>query len=440
MNFFISISAILYIAILLLAEFLFLWPCPRRSHFFVRLPINCLCFCGIVFALGMAGEWMNLLVDNDPLFVTVFTLFFFIVVFFLSVPLILSCWKISLRTAVFYAAAGYSVEHISNSVAQILRYLLTSFLGQIDLNVDRIVFSVFVKALIVLIFYFFVIAPFAKKNRMNTKDNRILAVSLVNIIICIILSIFRTYGMGGEINRFTTNVICCAYAILGCCLCLFMQLGIFRESSLLEDNLALEQLLKDEAKKHELSKSTVDLINIKVHDLKYQLHRIENNGGEATKKMLDDIYRSFAIYDSIVKTGNEVFDIIVMNVWPLLSKNNIQFTYMVDGEALSVLQSADISSLFGNLIDNAIESVLKEAEEKRVISLNVHRERQFLFIHIHNACGVEPEFENGLPVTTKNDTRYHGFGVRSVCYLVEKYNGVVRMSWAEGVYSVDIII
>ena len=439
MKFWISISVILYITILLESEFLLLLPCPKKKRFALRFVLSSALFYAVCFGLGVVAEWLSVLFTGFELYDTLSTLIFFTVVFFLSIPLILFCWKVDLRTAFFYATAGYCMEHMSNAFVGIVRFVLELFFT-IPLVVDRIVLSILLKGIIVVLLYRFIAYPFRKKNRMNTHDNRILVLSMVNSFICIILSVFRLYGFGETVNHFTSTVICGLYAIFACMLCLLMQLGIFRESSLLEDNLALEQLLKDEAKKHELSKSTVDLINIKVHDLKYQLHCIENNGGEATKEVLDEIYESFAIYDSMVKTGDEVFDIIIMNIWPLLIKNNIQFTYMVDGEALSVLQSTDISSLFGNLIDNAIECVLKEAEEKRVISLNVHKERQFLFIHIHNACTVSPEFENGLPVTTKNDTRYHGIGVRSIRYLIEKYNGAVKMSWEDGVYSVDIII
>ena len=435
----ISISVILYITILLESEFLLLLPCPRKKRFLLRFLFSSALFYAICFGLGVIAEWLSALISKFELYDTLSALTFFTLVFFLTIPLILFCWKVDLRTTFFYATAGYCMEHISNALVGIVQFVLKLFFT-VPLLVNWIVFSILLKGIIVFLLYRFIAYPFRKKNRMNTHDNRILVLSIVNSFICIILSVFRSYGFGKTVNEFTSTIICGLYAIFSCMLCLLMQLGIFRESSLLEDNLALEQLLNDQAKKHELSKSTVDLINIKVHDLKYQLHRIENNGGEATKEVIDEICESFAIYDSMVKTGNEVFDIIMMNIWPLLIKNNIQFTYMVDGEALSVFQSTDISSLFGNLIDNAIESVLKEEEEKRIISLNVHRERQFLLIHIHNNCTVSPEFENGLPVTTKNDTRYHGFGVRSIRYLVDKYNGVVKMSWAEDVYSVDIIL
>ena len=63
-----------------------------------------------------------------------------------------------------------------------------------------------------------------------------------------------------------------------------------------------------------------------------------------------------------------------------------------------------------------------------------------LLIHIHNQCSAAPTFKDGLPVTTKGDTRYHGYGMRSVRYLVDKYRGEMRATWENGVFSVDLLL
>ena len=87
------------------------------------------------------------------------------------------------------------------------------------------------------------------------------------------------------------------------------------------------------------------------------------------------------------------------------------------------MEDMDISALFGNILDNAIESVQKlNEQEKRLIHLSVAKQKQFLRIRCENYCEEQLKFENGMPVTTKKDRRFHGFGMKSI----KKYGGEIR--------------
>lgn len=440
MTFLIVRSALVYLTTLLFGEALFLIRLPRRSRFVPKVVICVAVYYAFGFGLGCLAELYDTYLSDGDIGNNVFQVFYFLVLFSFSVPLIVICWRIKFRDAVFYAVAGYSLEHISQMFIGIILYFVGITGAEIHYVARLLLFNVLSKLIIIFGVFIIYVYPALKSNRINISDNRILAVSVINLIICLILSVFKGYGFGNPVNGFTSSVICGSYAVFGCFLCLGLQMGIFREKNLQEDNVTLEKLLHEEAQKHELSKNTVDLINIKCHDLKYRLRKLENDPKSVDKEILDDLYKTVSIYDSITKTGNEVLDVVIMNFWSVFSKYNMQFTYMVDGSALSVMRPVDISSLFGNLLDNATECVLREKEDERIISMSVHKEKQMLIIHIHNTCTTPPVFEDGLPVTTKDDKEYHGFGVRSVRYLVKKYNGNVQMSWKDNVFSVDIII
>lgn len=45
----------------------------------------------------------------------------------------------------------------------------------------------------------------------------------------------------------------------------------------------------------------------------------------------------------------------------------------------------------------------------------------------------------GLPLTTKEDKNFHGFGVRSIWYIVEKYKGDLLMRTSQERFLVDIL-
>lgn len=101
----------------------------------------------------------------------------------------------------------------------------------------------------------------------------------------------------------------------------------------------------------------------------------------------------------------------------------------------------DISALFGNALDNAMESVVKiEDPEQRLIHLQVSRQKNFVHISVENRYAGQLRFIHGLPVTSKKDHRYHGFGVRSIRQTAAKYGGSTTISSEEGWFRLNILI
>ena len=100
----------------------------------------------------------------------------------------------------------------------------------------------------------------------------------------------------------------------------------------------------------------------------------------------------------------------------------------------------ELYSLLGNALDNAIEATTREKDvERRIITLHAAARGNLMTIHVENPCEKEPLFMDGLPLTSKPDTDYHGYGMRSMRYLCEKYKGVLTTSWVEGIFSLDIL-
>ena len=100
----------------------------------------------------------------------------------------------------------------------------------------------------------------------------------------------------------------------------------------------------------------------------------------------------------------------------------------------------DLYTIFGNAMDNAIECVKNlPKQEKRQIDVLIHRQHQFLIVQIMNPVEEELEFEDNLPVTTKHDKAYHGYGLRSIKNSVKKYNGVFQVKIKDGCFCLKIL-
>ena len=103
------------------------------------------------------------------------------------------------------------------------------------------------------------------------------------------------------------------------------------------------------------------------------------------------------------------------------------------------IREADLYTLFGNAIDNAAEAVMKLPEEKRVISLTTGETGELFSVNIRNFYRGSVSFEGGLPVTTKGDSDYHGFGMKSIKRIVEKYGGDLSVVAGDGVFNLNML-
>ena len=189
----------------------------------------------------------------------------------------------------------------------------------------------------------------------------------------------------------------------------------------------LERVIRVMGEQQQLSRESMDIINRKCHDIKHQLRALmEMEDGVERRKYLEEIRGAMSIYDAVYQTGNAALDTVLREKALLCQEYEIKFSCMADGKALEFMDTLDVYALFGNALDNAVESVMREADkEKRLINMRITKQMQILYIHLDNYCREPVRFEDGLPVTSKKDRENHGFGLRSIRHIAEKYDGEV---------------
>ena len=144
-------------------------------------------------------------------------------------------------------------------------------------------------------------------------------------------------------------------------------------------------------------------------------------------------------YEAQNKTGNKTLDTLLTAKSLKCQDLGITLTCVADGALLDFFKPTDLSVLFGNALDNAIESVEKISDaNKRLIHVSVAREKGFLRIRIENCYEGEINFVGGLPSTWK-DARYHGYGMKSIRSIVEKYNGSMTVKAENGWFELRIL-
>ena len=168
----------------------------------------------------------------------------------------------------------------------------------------------------------------------------------------------------------------------------------------------LHKLLHMQKENYRVSAESVELVNRKYHDLKHQIQLLRSGVVAADKlQYLDEMEREIQSFEAQNKTGNKVLDTMLTAKSIQCQNLGIVMTCVADGKELDFMKPTDLSVLFGNALDNAIESAGKiEDSSKRLIHVSVVRQKRFVRIRIENCYTGQLRFVDGLPSTGK-DTR-----------------------------------
>lgn len=404
---------------LLPAASIFAAHSQRRAGFWWKL-LLCLAVC--FTASGLSGH-----MAQDAPFLAIAR---YILLFLLAAGLIHVCYDLSWYGALFCAVSAYAVQHFTSKPFYLFQRTVNPELG----------LEILLYLLHTLLWYglFYLILGKRMKNQDYTRLTRweLLALCGAVMLCTVVLSV-----VSGEYSAgipFGMNFAATCYAMMCCLLILTLQFGIFQRGQLQGEMEWMERLWAQERKQYEISRENMNLISIKCHDMKHVLNSLEPR---LSKQERADLSGMINLYDTAVKTGCEVLDVLLAEKSVLCSQRKISMTCMADGGRLDFMQKSDLYSLFGNLMDNAIEAVSRlEDEEKRVISIVVTCQKGAVLIHAENYYQGELQMENGLPVTRKEDRDYHGFGMKSIRLIAEKYQGTLVCGGADGLFHLDILL
>ncbi|MCR5102415.1 MAG: ATP-binding protein, partial [Butyrivibrio sp.] len=198
---------------------------------------------------------------------------------------------------------------------------------------------------------------------------------------------------------------------------LVLEFTNFNTKELERENLVLAGLLESDKEQYEQAKKDMEKINIRYHDLKQQYTKATE---EERKKLEEEMNELNLRYF----TGNKAVDITLTQKAILCNKSGIQMVCSADGSCLNRMKHYHIYSMLGNALDNAIECLCKVSDpEKKVITLDIHKEKNMAVIRVENYIPNQPEYKDGSIVTTKSDDKEHGYGVKSIQNTAELYDG-----------------
>lgn len=229
-------------------------------------------------------------------------------------------------------------------------------------------------------------------------------------------------------------------AIIACIFVISLQQAFVLETEKEEENRFLTTLVENEQSHQKISEESINIINIKVHDLKKLLASLENAPDEKSRnEIVAETNKAIGEYSSLAHTMNKTLDNVLFEKNLICQKHGINLIGICDGSSFSFLNNIDLYSLFTNILDNAIEAVLLLPKEDRIIRLRVVSNKGMVQIEATNPFSGEIQKDSSGIKTSKGDRINHGYGLKSIRFLVEKYHGNMVVDTKDNVFSIKIL-
>lgn len=433
-----------------IAMLMYCWRQPRRERFALRMGLAAVgsllfalvaAYVGFVAEPRVMGEWS---------FFSQMALFGLLP--FAIMALVCLCFDVPLWTAAFLTVAGFSTQNIASGFMGMF-YVLAGGFGLVsDVESDVIaLYPVSVDALNLvvglvtsgaafLLCWCLFASKLAGEWRARPRDGSIAVIFVAMILVEIVfdMSMKSTYNYGLPV--FQRSVFGVTKLFI-CFFLLYSELRLLYVSGLERDVAISERLLRERSRQYEMSQANIEAINLKCHDIRHQIRHFSDDGQVLSRDALAEIAREVNIYDAKVRTGNAALDTILTEKGLACRGQCITLSCIADGGALSVLSDPEIYSLFGNMLDNAMEAVGQVSNAgKRCISLVVQARGGMVSIHEENYFAGSLELVDGLPKTTKTNAADHGFGMCSMRALAEQHDGTLTVRTDGELFLLDVLL
>ena len=331
-----------------------------------------------------------------------------------------AAWEICCFIAFVLLLADNCIWPLVSSVSRMLWGVNYLYEGSVALRIPFIlVLSLLECALTWVIRHFM---PEIRKIRRNVYD-----VILAMAIVIPFLYIRTVAGQSISQNNKLVQIV-----MTGCCLVAVITLAaeIGHSSSEYEKRREeqMQSVLHQQQAMFEQKLQDADELNRKYHDMKNFLLYLQahEDSGRELDSSIDQLMKSIKPYGNAVSSGNAVVDVILGEKLALCSAEDIVCIPYLDGSLLDFVKPLDLCTLIGNAMDNAIESCRQIPDKaRRSIRLHTAGRGNTVVLSVRNTFLTAPDLRDGLPTTTKDDARNHGYGLRNMRYLAEQYKGVL---------------
>ena len=184
----------------------------------------------------------------------------------------------------------------------------------------------------------------------------------------------------------------------------------------------------------------------RLHDFHHHLQAIlglaEQAGDQKTEEyvqsLLDVSYRDVRM----CSCGNDIIDAVINCSAAEAARSHIDFQYNVElSSSLSQISPIDLCAVLGNQVENALDACRKIPDsQRRFIQVSIRQNKSFVVIQVINSAYRNPFTADGRLVTNKEDSEFHGLGLKSIQDTVDKYNGYLTNSYENHQFQSEALL
>lgn len=422
------------ISINLFESWLMLYFIKSNMHFSKRTTladISCMCSCTVFYSL-------YLFFDIPPIDMAVFLF-----------PLLYSIfrapnkWPISLfwiinLAILFNSTAGLSTHLFNSLLPQNSSLLAVS-------GVHRFVFVIFSN------FILFVIIFSASKLWYDYQQiSWPTLLSFLSVSLCILIAEECIYNLQSSVSENNLIYVVIYVSLLLCSWLSILLFHFLAESSYREHKYKSEMSIYLATQQHQQEfKQIYNDFVARQHDFKHTLETLETliaqNDNEEARAFLSE-HKSQMKKSQLFVTGSTSVDALLTAKHLTMKSNGITFKFTTCPLNVLPMPVPDFCSIIGNLLDNAIEAILRIDDDpsQHVISLTLARTYRVFHIICDNPCNPQSlRKHKGTWVSSKKSSPSHGFhglGIPNIQKVVIRFDGHCKFSVHENVFHVELTI
>lgn len=282
-------------------------------------------------------------------------------------------------------------------------------------------------------------------TKMRKKHSALFWMQILLIPFCMILNLGLVLFYMNQTEKFHFLLWLDAVALIaGNLLFLFLEQKLEEEWQTRMENQELLRLSEEAKQKTAIMETSYQEQRKLTHDFRNHLLTIqglisEGQVGEAGV-YLKNLLKEEAVKREVVYTGCTVLDVILNRAYQEASEQAVLMEFDLSKLSHTILSQDDITVIFSNLLDNAIEAASKVKMDKRVI-VKINQKQGELLISVRNTT-IHADIENMTEIHTqsnKADSYQHGFGLRNALRIVKKYGGVYAFNCKDGWFQITMI-
>lgn len=349
-----------------------------------------------------------------------------LVFFTINFLYLLCAFNCAFKKSLLYALLSCTFAVISYEIVNTLTYIFFD-----DNSLQYILYSSIAGALFVFIYLILLqICAYALKRIFRTNENNVPFYFFIfpissTVIIAVLLELVPMIQLSGKLY---VLLIC---AVITMIFSVILTYVFFEKHSEREQQLLL---ISSQKKELELSQNYYEVIDTQnevlkqfIHDEKNHLQAIANlNSVEEIRDYVKKLHGSIDSFSYYGKTDNKLLDMILGKYNILCNNKKINFKISVKTSNFSYLQEDDLTSLFSNILDNAVEAA--ELSLEKHIEISANNVNGFDVITCSNSCDTAPS-ENLS--SRKKDNHLHGNGMKIIKRISKKYNGEVQWNYSD---------